>query len=735
MESKNLLLGYGETLTAPVEIKGGGGPKNYPYTYDENRNVILKELFKFLDLTNSLSDMAKPSNNIVAKILLHPAFLSKTYFPEALFKEFSLNMIGSKSVNIIPRRYSKKIKKSNKTGELSSACLYVAGTAQSFQTLHNHLESNNLTKKIKDDIVKLEKIEFFSSRDKIKHINQSHNERKMEVALHTPEEYDNILLFFENYAKLCGAKVDMEKVLSVKGLTFLPIIATPSVVEDIAQFTFLRTIRDLPSLRINNPIFTRKIDSSKKFSLPDSASLDGSIKVALFDGGIGCNDYNRWVKEIKCDPTATASSNLTNHGQDVTSTVLFGPLVKDQTKLPIPYANIDHYRVLDDSINVDDDLFDVLIRIKSILEKNNYQYVNLSLGPRLPIDDNDVHVWTSVLEQYFCDGKTLCTVAVGNDGKLPDELNRIQPPSDLVNALAVGAIDTLNDKWNRCDYSCIGPGRSPGFVKPDGVAFGGSLKEPFSVYNPYLGGVSYTAGTSFASPFVLRQAIGLAASLQHNITPLTAKALLIHHTSRNSQDKKEIGWGRFPSNLDEILYCDNNEVKVIYQDELSPSQHVRIPIPFPNIQINGDVHIKATFCFSSAVDAEHPLNYTRNGLVVTFRKNMLDKNGKKGTVPFFNLKGIYSTEQELREDSHKWETTLHKTKSFRKNTLSNPCFDVIYYARDSGKSINNKLLEPLPYVLVVSIKAEHTPDLYNNIVQRYQTLLPIKIKQQVRINV
>ena len=60
---------------------------------------------------------------------------------------------------------------------------------------------------------------------------------------------------------------------------------------------------------------------------------------------------------------------------------------------------------------------------------------------------------------------------------------------------------------------------------------------------------------------------------------------------------------------------------------------------------------------------------------------------------------------------------------------------MIYYARDSGKSINNKLLEPLPYVLVVSIKAEHTPDLYNNIVQRYQTLLPIKIKQQVRINV
>lgn len=83
------------------------------------------------------------------------------------------------------------------------------------------------------------------------------------------------------------------------------------------------------------------------------------------------------------------------------------------------FCNIDHYRVLDPNINNSDvDLFDVLIRIKSVLEQTHYDYVNLSLGPRLPVDDDDVHVWTSTLEEILATGETLCTIAVGNDGHL-----------------------------------------------------------------------------------------------------------------------------------------------------------------------------------------------------------------------------------------------------------------------------------------------------------------------------
>ncbi|MGV7959674.1 hypothetical protein QPK13_00655 [Photorhabdus tasmaniensis] len=44
MKNKNLLLGYGETLTGEVQIKNGNGPKNKPYTYEENAPVIMREL-------------------------------------------------------------------------------------------------------------------------------------------------------------------------------------------------------------------------------------------------------------------------------------------------------------------------------------------------------------------------------------------------------------------------------------------------------------------------------------------------------------------------------------------------------------------------------------------------------------------------------------------------------------------------------------------------------------------
>lgn len=42
-------------------------------------------------------------------------------------------------------------------------------------------------------------------------------------------------------------------------------------------------------------------------------------------------------------------------------------------------------------------------------------------------------------------------------------------------------------------------------------------------------------------------------------------------------------------------------------------------------------------------------------------------------------------------------------------------------------------LEELPYVLVVTLSAEEMPDLYNLIRQKYQTLQPIQVQQQIML--
>ncbi|CAI1931029.1 S8 family peptidase [Serratia fonticola] len=730
MNNKNLLLGYGETLTGQVKVDKGNGPKKKPYTYEENAPVIMRELQGVIRSFQELPDTVMPNGEAIAKITLHPAFLAKSYFPVLLFKKFSLQSVGSKAVRIRPRKVVGG--RGKPKDEYTSACIYVSGTLDDFSSLFNAMNKEHLNKGEKKEIITFETISFFESSEKIKSIDSSENIRKLEVALHTPNSNNRVLQSFIEYAKSCGAVINENKIINLNGLTFMPISANADEAMRVAEFSFLRAIRDLPSLRINNPVFTRTFIEHNELQLPKEKAINEKIKVAIFDGGIGNADFAPWVKEYTFSEGSKTSGKLLSHGQDVTSTVLFGTLSDDQVELPRPYAKIDHYRVLDNSINgEDDDLFDVLLRIKSVLDDFDYDYINLSLGPRFPVDDDDVHVWTSTLEQYLSSGKTLCTVAVGNDGCLEDGLNRIQPPSDLVNALAVGAASSLSNVWKKSDYSCIGPGRSPGFVKPDGVAFGGSKEEPFKLYSPFLGGVVQTAGTSFSSPLVLRQAIGLAASLQYEITPLTAKALLIHHAENNGSERSHVGWGRFPHDISDVIYCDDDEVKVIYQGELKPSQHLRASIPYPDIPVNGVVNLKATFCFTTPVDIEHPVNYTKSGLVVTMRKTPKDKIG--ATFPLFNSKNIYATEEELREDSHRWETTLRSEHTFNKDTLKDPCFDVIYYGRDCGMPADVEDLPNLSYVLIVSLKAKDTPELYNNIRQRYQTLQPIQVKQQIRL--
>lgn len=730
MKNKNLLLGYGETLTGEVKIKNGNGAKNKPYTYEQNAPVIMRELQGVLRNIQALPNEVMPNGEAIAKITLHPAFLAKSYFPVLLFKKFSLKSVGSKSVKVRPRTIVGSRGKPKE--EFSSACIYVSGKAKGFSDLYNAMHNNRLNIGQKKEIITFEEISFFEPGEKIKSIESSENARKLEVALHTPSSNDNVLRSFIDYAISCGATINENKIINMNGLTFMPIIANAKEAARVAEFSFLRAIRDLPSLRINNPVFTRTVTEDNSLELPKEKALNENIKVAIFDGGIGNTDFEAWVKEYTFTESSKTSGQLLSHGQDVTSTVLFGAIAKGQNELPVPYAKVDHYRVLDNSIDgEDDDLFDVLLRIKSVLDSVNYDYINLSLGPRFPVDDDDVHVWTSTLEQYLSSGRTLCTVAVGNDGCLAEGLNRIQPPSDLVNALAVGAANSLSPIWEKSDYSCVGPGRSPGFVKPDGVAFGGSKEEPFEIYSPFLGGLVQTAGTSFSSPLVLRQAIGLAASLQYDITPLTAKALLIHHAENNGSERSHVGWGRFPHDISDVIYCGDDEVKVIYQGELKPSQHLRASIPYPDIPVNGVVDLKATFCFTTPVDVEHPVNYTKSGLVVTMRKTPKDKIG--ATFPLFNSKNIYATEEELREDSHRWETTLRSEHTFNKGTLKDPCFDVIYYGRDCGMKVEIADLPNLSYVLIVSLKAKDTPELYNNIRQRYQTLQPIQIQQQIRL--
>ena len=412
------------------------------------------------------------------------------------------------------------------------------------------------------------------------------------------------------------------------------------------------------------------------------------------------------------------------HPVGVSSAALFSSIDPAKT-LPRPYSYIDHYRVLDDDPSQDPhELYEVLERIDSVLKSRAYDFINLSLGPNVPIEDDEIHSWTAVLDEHLSRTPTLAMIAVGNDGDGDTilGLDRIQVPADCVNAMAIGACDSPDGARKRASYSSKGPGRSPGLVKPDLVEFGGIITRPFVVVAlDTQSGLTAIGGTSFAAPSVLRLGVGVQAHFGRSLNHLAIRALLIHTGERGEEDSKEVGWGRVARTLDDLVLCDDDTVRVVYQGEISPAKYIRASIPIPSGSIPGLVSISSTICFQPQTDPHHPGNYTRAGLDVTFRPHDRKFSGSAqvhpNTARFFGSKPPGATEHELRRDAGKWENCLHGSCRKRGVSLRNPCFDIHYNARLEGRVFTPD--DKLSYAMIVTVQAAGVADLYDQIVRQY----------------
>jgi hypothetical protein len=141
------------------------------------------------------------------------------------------------------------------------------------------------------------------------------------------------------------------------------------------------------------------------------------------------------------------------------------------------------------------------------------------------------------------------------------------------------------------------------------------------------------------------------------------------------------------------------------------------------------------------VDPEYPGAYTRGGLEVSFRphaeKYTEYENGNLSTHPrtrsFFSSANLYGPDEAaLREAAYKWEPCLRHCEHLRTSSLQEPCFDIYYHHRQSGRAAD--LPQPIPYAMIVSLKSPRNPDLYNGTVRAYTNIL-LPLRPQVRITV
>ncbi len=479
---QNFLLGQGERLTEPVSVPSGGGRKNPPYNFETAQVRIKSRLEVASQEFADLPREACPQDEVVAVLTLHPRYLSKSDFPHDLLNAVDLRPLGSRTRQLTPEEWGIKDHPESAVAE----DIFVAGRRGSFFEWTSHIDEWTTRVSGATALTHLEDLSAFRAENKLRSIPEDRDEAVLEIVLHN-DGNDEIIEAYYAYVQRFESEPIVNKRRDVRGLTFLPVRAPTRAAADLARFSFVRVARGMPTLRPLQPTLVRMAHNFP-VELPEEPPLNSEVRAVIFDGGLPSSiDLSRWVNYHEPAGIGNAVPNLQEHGLAVTSALLFGPLHGSEP-VQQPICGVDHVRVLDELTGIDAtdlEVVDVLDRITEYLDNhpNVHQFINISLGPDLSVNDDEITLWTAELDQRLAHGHIVTTVAVGNNGlyDAASGLNRVQPPGDAVNVLAVGAASSLGSIWQRAPYSCVGPGRSPGLIKPDGLAFGGSQGEPFMV--------------------------------------------------------------------------------------------------------------------------------------------------------------------------------------------------------------------------------------------------------------
>ncbi|MFO4667397.1 S8/S53 family peptidase [Vibrio cholerae] len=378
------------------------GEKKDPYSFSTAKKRLYQKLESTLAQAYTLPSEAKPRNMVVTKMTLHPAYLAKSYFPEALFNRYNLQSLGSKEVILKPEVQVTQKKKE----KLSSSQYFIAGTESDIQRLISDVQSNTLDAECEYDFAKFEDIQFFDKEDKLTPSVQAFpgqgkpQKMRYEVVLHADKDDIDILKAFSFYISKLNGRLYDNKTRTIKGLTFCFVELESLNVASLAEFSFVRVVRPIPELRVADSVNTL-LEKGESFQVSASGnnSSEGHSNIAIFDAGLFSEDCER--KEVRYfDLTNQQVDNEDNylHGSLVTSAIIYGE-ASDYHNANNTVLNVDHYKVYSQADNLDIGLVDVLDRISSVLKTKKYKFANISLGPEVPCPDDEPSLWTSTLDE------------------------------------------------------------------------------------------------------------------------------------------------------------------------------------------------------------------------------------------------------------------------------------------------------------------------------------------------
>ena len=388
------------------------------------------------------------------------------------------------------------------------------------------------------------------------------------------------------------------------------------ILKDAAPYLIAMSVSDIAQIPAAN---TNDIDEDPDFSIPKPTNepVVGVIDTHFYDKVY----FRDWVQyhneqsvEIELKP------NDYDHGTMVTSIIVDGPTLNPRLEDNCGRFQVRHFGVAKDGRNNSSSIMRAIKRIVS--ENKDIKVWNLSLGSELEINKNFISPEAAVLDKIQFENDVVFIVSGTN--KRDDDISnkRLGAPADSINSIVVNSVDF---EQTPALYSRTGPVLSF-FNKPDVSYYGGTDDDRIVVYASYGKKASY--GTSFAAPWITRKMAFLIYKM--GLTKEVAKALLIDSAAgwkKNTYNSETIGYGVVPKKIDNIIQCENDEIRFVISEvsELFDTYNYNIPIPV--YQESQPFIAKATLCYFPKCSRNQGVDYTDTELDLHFGR--IKDNGIK----------------------------------------------------------------------------------------------------------
>ena len=311
MAQRNFLLGKGERLTTDIVVKRGGRPKEEPYTIEEARARLAPMLAGAAAIIDGLPKAACPKDEAVISLTLNPEYIAKSYFPGSLLRNVGVEVVGSRPRQITPEKRSR-----GRDPEAAFTTeLFARGQRSSIRSWGQKLPlwSNEIPGA--RELLAIETISAPEPEDKIKGQLPSSGHIVMEIVLHASGLEMGLAQEFAAYLHKLEINAKFGRNFFAKGLCFQELAAPAERANEIANFSGVRVLRQMPGIRTLRPLVRSSEIPNQKIDLPDELPVSNDIRVAVFDGGIPkSHPLTKWVNPIEFDGMKPASGTYQEHG-------------------------------------------------------------------------------------------------------------------------------------------------------------------------------------------------------------------------------------------------------------------------------------------------------------------------------------------------------------------------------------------------------------------------------------